>query len=240
MVHQRPIKRRVKRRSKRQKQQKRTAYVIGTGLLVVVLVASFFMHRVLKVSPSPVEDQEETFEADVQQPLGPRLVPLFDIAEAYLPRGTFTAPTTRPLPDSILLMPGIDINFDGLTEDIVASLVTETITPDRNLRNSDYNTFINSLIVRKDDRVVLRVDEYAIRDHNNRRLVNQVPALYGYAFRTSEYYDEFSPFDGPVTLIHLVILDGIGRGASDEITLYWNPARNSFAATNTFGAPGTY
>lgn len=85
---------------------------------------------------------------------------------------------------------------------------------------------------------VLFVDTQSMRAQGEALLLDQIPAPYGYGFRT-EPYDQ-PPYDAPAMLFVLAILDEDGQPASDDLTLYWKPGRSSFAATNAFGQPGTF
>jgi hypothetical protein len=236
---QKRYKKRQKRSSSKKKQAKRLLTLVGTGLLVVIVIAAFLMSRVFKKVVPVVAEQEVVIEP-VAQPLHPRLKPLLDIAQAYAPTDPLVAPPSRALPDTVLLLPSIDVNGDGIPEALVAITSSADIQLDRNLRNAGFTTIVKSLIVSQGDLALLRIDEYAMRDNMNRRIVNQVSAPHGYAFLVSEYEDEDSPFEAPVSLLHLVIIDEFGRPISDEITVYWKPADRAFKATNTHGAPGTY
>lgn len=236
---QKRYKKRRKRSSSKKKEAKRLLTIVGTGLLVVIVIAAFLMNRVFK-KVAPTAAQKVEVVDPVAQPLHPRLKPLLDIAQAYAPSEALAAPPSSALPDTVLLLPSIDVNGDGISEALVAVISSADIQVDRNLRNAGFTTIVKSLIVSQGDVALLRVDEYAMRDNMNRRIVNQVPAPHGYAFLLSEYEDDNSPFDAPVSLLHLVIIDEFGRAISDEITVYWKPADRSFKATNTHGAPGTY
>lgn len=214
---------------------------IGTGVLVVVVIAGVLMNRVLNMPQTPSEAPEVT-ETLTEQPLHPRLEPLLSIARTYGPAADPATIPARPMPEDVLLLPAVDINGDGQPETLVAQLNTNPITLDRSLREAGFETVVTSMIIKKEGYTMLRIDEYAIRDQFNRRIINQVPAPNGYAIRIYEFEDEFdeTPFERPVTVFDLVIIDEFGRSISDEITVYWKPSANRLAATNTFGAPGTF
>lgn len=234
-------KRRKRKSSSRKKAQQRVMSIIVSGVLVVVVIAGVLMNRVLNL-PQPTPAQTEETETLDAQPLHPRLMPLLDLAQAYGPEASSGTVPARPLPENILIIPSVDMNGDGQHETITAQLSTRNIVLERGLREAGFDTIITSLVVVRDDLAFLRIDEYAIRDHLNRRIINQVPASNGYAIRVYEFEDIYNetPFERPVTVFDLVIIDEFGRSMSDEITVYWKPSTNRVAATNTFGAPGTF
>jgi hypothetical protein len=232
---------RRKRSSKSKKQFKSLLGIIGAGLLVVILVAGLLLNRVFKVQPSQPEP-EIIQESLTEQPLHPKLIPLLEILQAYAPLEPGSPVPARALPDTVMLIPEIDVTGDGRKGRISGVIPATSIDLDRNLRADGFQNVVKSFIVTMGNKAMLRVDEYSIRDHFNRRIIAQMPATSGYAFRVYEYIDEWgdTPYEGPVNLIDLVIIDEFGRGMSDAITIYWNPVTEIFAATNTFGAPGTF
>ena len=238
------LKTKRRRSGSQKKQTKRLIALIGTGLLVVLIVAGMLMKRVLDLPLDEVTEPTPTTEAPAptSQPLSPRLEPLLNIARTYVPDDPETPTPARALPDNILLIPEIDINADGIPEILTATLRNDGTTLDRRLSNNGFSSIVTKLIISQGDKTILRIDEYAIRDSQNRIIIDQVPATYGYAFRMYEFEDEYdeTPYDRPVTVFDLVIVDEFGRGMSDEITIYWKPSTSRIAATNTFGAPGTF
>lgn len=84
----------------------------------------------------------------------------------------------------------------------------------------------------------LYVDNEGMRGEGASSLVDQIPARNGYAFRTVTYNEP--PYSSPVLIFELAILDENTNLASDDLTLYWNPANRQFSATNAFGQPGTF
>jgi hypothetical protein len=228
-------------RSNRSKQFKSLLGIIGVGLLVVILVTGLILNRVFKIQPAEPEIPPVETPA-TEQPLHPRLIPLLQTLEAYAPLQPGTPVPARALADTILLIPAINITGDSTPARISGILPDEPITLDRNLRGDGFTDVVRAFIVTVGDKTMLRVDEYAIRDHMNRRIISQMPANSGYAFRIYEFTDEWgdTPYTGTINLIDLVIIDEFGRAMSDAITIYWNPLSETFSATNTFGAPGTF
>lgn len=222
--------------------QRRTMTVITVGVLVVVVAAGILMNRVLNLSPTSPRVVDTPVEQRADQPLHDRLENLLLMAQTY---GTDADPATvpaRPMPDDIILVPGIDMNGDGQTETLSAQRVDSNVTLSPQLTEAGFTDVISRLIVIKDNIAFVRIDEYAIRNHLNQAVLQQVPATYGYALRVDTFEDDFdeTPFDRPVTTIGLVIIDEFGRGVSDEITVYWKPSVNGIAATNTFGSPESF
>jgi hypothetical protein len=234
--------RRRKRSSKSTKQFKSLLGIIGAGLLVVILVAGVLLNRVFKIKPSQPEPQPIETPAPSEQPLHPRLMMLLQTLDAYAPTDPEAPVPARSLPDTVLILPAIDFTGDGVPDRASAVKPNVSVTLDRNLRADGFQDVVKAFIVAIGNKTMLRVDEYAIRDQFNRRIIAQMPATSGYAYRIYEYTDEWgdTPYDGPINLIDLVIIDEFGRSMSDAITVYWNPVTESFAATNTFGAPGTF
>lgn len=237
------LKTKRKRNGSQKKQTKRLIAIIGTGILVVLIVAGILMKRVLDLPIDDVTEPTPTTEAPAtSKPLSPRLESLLNIARTYAPDELDTPTPARGIPDNVLLIPEIDINGDGIPETLTAMLRNDGTILDRRLSSGGFNSIVTKLIISQGDKTILRVDEYAIRDSQNRIIIDQVPATYGYAFRIYEYEDEYdeTPYDRPVTVFDLVIVNEFGRGMSDEITIYWKPSTSRLAATNTFGAPGTF
>jgi hypothetical protein len=83
---------------------------------------------------------------------------------------------------------------------------------------------------------ILHIDREAIRDEFGARLIDQVPARYGYGLLVDTYEHEVL-YEKPVQLIEIVMLDDEGEAVSDDIVIYWDTGRRTFKATNTFGAP---
>jgi hypothetical protein len=85
---------------------------------------------------------------------------------------------------------------------------------------------------------LLAIDRDSMRDAAGRRLLDQERAVYGYAYRLPVFNG--NPYNAPVRLIEVVMLDASGSPASDDLTIYWIPSQNRYAANNKFGAPGTF
>ncbi|KPQ00953.1 MAG: hypothetical protein HLUCCA01_03430 [Bacteroidetes bacterium HLUCCA01] len=228
--------------SSRRAAQRRTMSVITTGVIIVVLIAGYMMNRVLNLSPDPTRTSDTPAEQRADQPLHDRLQDLLLMAQTYGPEADPATVPARPMPDDIILVPGIDMNGDGQPETLSAQRFESEFSLSPQLIEAGFTDIISRLVVIKDNIAFVRIDEYAIRNQLNQAVLQQVPATYGYAMRIDTFEDEFdeTPFDRPVNTITLVIIDEFGRGVSDEITVYWKPSESGVAATNTFGAPESF
>ena len=189
---------------------------------------------------------DEEAPAEVLQP-----VPLRITSPAELVRGSERlSEETLPNPEILdrlfpasftLLVDGEDLNADGNPNFL---LVTEADRPAPDaLQNLGYSYVITEaqlLSQQPDGSLVhlLSITADAITDGAASPLIAQVPATHGYGFSFSRHHEP--PYERPVMLFELVILDENLLPASDDLTIYWHPAREAYAATNAFGAPGTF
>ncbi len=82
-------------------------------------------------------------------------------------------------------------------------------------------------------RVLLHIHKGGIYDGDGNRLVDQIPAENGYAWRVGTSSTE--AFLGRRSFISVILLDENGAGISDELYIYWNPEGGSgkgFVVTN--------
>ncbi len=82
-------------------------------------------------------------------------------------------------------------------------------------------------------RVLLYIHKDGIVDGNGNRLVDQIPAVHGYAWRVGS--SSADAVLGRRNFISVIILDKDGAGISDELYIYWNPDRgegSGFVVTN--------
>lgn len=147
----------------------------------------------------------------------------------------------RQLPDAYrALVVDEDITANSNPNYLLLSTDAEVPRLHKALADAGYEHTFRNLAVyeNRENRLypVLLIDQESIRDGNGNRLIDQVPARYGYAVLLSRFENE-ALYSSPVRLIEIVMLDESGLGASDDITLYWSPSEASFNATNTFGAP---
>ncbi len=131
-----------------------------------------------------------------------------------------------------------DVNADGRNERLLI-LPRPDAPIARDLRADGYTLRFDELVVLQGDAVLLRVTRDAMTDADGTVLLGQERAAHGYAFRR-ELWEEPAVYAGPVVLLHVVMTDSAGEAVSDEITLYWKPSTGRYAATNTFGAEGTF
>jgi hypothetical protein len=230
---------------------KRNAAVIGSGLLIVILITAFFVNRVLKLYPDLIESDRNRTESTlrpndsavtelpdkegVKNDSGADVLDRFEsmIAEA----NKHESPSTIP---SGYVIPQLDFKADGSHSKLIALAGISPKEPSRSLRNYGFQRVATEIMVLSDDGLLLHIDGFAMKNSAGIQIIEQAPAPYGYAYRVSSTQSDEIPFSQPVSLIHLILIDQNGEGISDEITLYWHPSSNSFKATNTFGAPGTY
>lgn len=142
-----------------------------------------------------------------------------------------------------LAMPlvGEDINADGYSETIAVEFMSSGQLH-RDLAAEGFQGPVQNIRIltlrNAESLTLLDVSPDAMKDSRGGILIDQVRADYGYAFRISDYDGE--PYAAPVRLIEIIILDSAGRPDSDDLTVYWKPSAGRYAATNTFGAPGTF
>lgn len=134
-----------------------------------------------------------------------------------------------------------DINGDGFSETIAVEIFG-TGPVDSELRAEGFLGPVRHLkvITLRNSQTItlLNISPESIEGTPGNRLIEQVAATHGYAYRLSKYDGE--PYNQSVRLIELIILDASGRAMSDDLTIYWIPSSAEYAATNTFGAPDTF
>lgn len=222
-------------------------------MLIVLLIAALFFNRVMKLYPELIEQSKNQVEngakvdEDVEsnssnsKPLEIRSE--FDLSAT----GKFAlliehardikSPATIP---SGYVIPGLDLNADGGSATLIAMNTSNAIEPSRSLRRSGFQRTASEIIILSGDAILLHIDAFSMKNRDGKPIINQAPAPYGYAFRTSMMESDVIPFESPVSLVHIILIDQHGEGVSDELTLYWHPPTTRFRATNTFGAPDTY
>ncbi|AXJ00224.1 hypothetical protein CYPRO_0947 [Cyclonatronum proteinivorum] len=231
----------LKKKKQRRKENQR-------GSLVTILI--FFMVLVLLwLSWSFMQQFFPWDEQDLTENLQP--VPLrITSADEFRDQSRQLDPDRLPNPELLdelfpasftLLIDGRDINNDGSPNFL---LVTESAEPaSQELTGLGYDRIITEaqLLSQQTDgslELLLSITETAITDINGDPLIAQVPAPHGYGFSYSAYAQ--APYRDEVILFEIVILDENKQAASDDLTIYWHPARQLYAATNAFGAPGTF
>ena len=95
--------------------------VITTGVIIVVLIAGYMMNRVLNfIARSVPAPSAPLPEQRADQPLHDRLQDLLLMDQTYGPKADPATVPARPMPDDIILIPGIDMNGDGQPETLSA------------------------------------------------------------------------------------------------------------------------
>lgn len=134
-----------------------------------------------------------------------------------------------------------DINGNGYMETIAVEFFSSGPVHNE-LRAEGFQGPVRHLkvitLINSQTRTLLNISPESIEGTRGNRLIEQVAATHGYAFRLSKYDGE--PYNQSVRLIELIILDASGNAMSDDLTIYWMPSTEEYAATNTFGAPDTF
>ncbi len=86
--------------------------------------------------------------------------------------------------------------------------------------------------------LLLQITRDSIINESGDRLIEQIPADHGYAFRVYSFFED--PYTQPVRVFEVAIADEDGNLISDDLTIYWHPDERKYKATNMFGAPGTF
>lgn len=232
---------------------KRNATIIGGGLLTVLLIAALFFNRVMKLYPELIEQSKNQVEngttVDVDLESNSTSSKTSEIGSEFdlTVAGKFASliehardlqsPTSIP---SGHVIPGLDLNADGRSAILIAMNTSNGIEPSRSLRRSGFQRTASEIIILSGDAILLHIDAFSMKNRDGKPIINQAPAPYGYAYRTSMVASDEIPYESPVSLVHIILIDQHGEGVSDELTLYWDPPTTKFRATNTFGAPDTY
>ena len=213
--------------------------IVWLGALMVILIAAYFAAVMLLDRAGVLTHTEDL-------PPAPEFIhngePVIEtIARLEREDKLSLNEINRRLPDPFeLLLLGEDINANGYVNYVVIAGDPDVPELSRSLRDVGYtHTFYSLAVYELRNRTfhpVLLIDNESIRDANDRRLIDQVPAAYGYAF-LMESFENDALYDAPVQLLEIVMLNERGREASDDITIYWDPSDAAFKATNTFGAP---
>lgn len=222
------------------RRKKRNLLPLITGFVVIIAAIAGYMYLRMAAdtpgepSDAPVSGTERGLNLDNLDQIQANLA---TIQTAFSgDRSRFTMPGTISIP-----VVNEDMNADGHTETMAVEFMSSgqlhsELTgegfqgPVRNIR---------VLTMRDGDAVVLLdVSPAAMKDGRGSVLIDQERADNGYAFRLGFFDGE--PYSSAVHLIEIIMLNASGQPASDDLTLYWNPATGRYSATNTFGAPGTF
>lgn len=222
------------------RRKKRNLLPVITGFVIILAALAIYIYLQMQ-SEMPVTPPDPAADAPSESIRLNSLDHIQDNLAAI--QSALNENRSRIVVPGHLAMPlvGEDINADGHPETIAVEFMNSgQLHPELSsdgfqgpVRNIRVFTLRNSESV-----TLLDVSPDAMKDNTGGILIDQVRADYGYAFRISVYDHE--PYTAPVRLIEIIILDSAGRPASDDLTLYWKPSAGRYAATNTFGAPGTF
>ncbi|MFN2374843.1 MAG: hypothetical protein ABR545_13630 [Cyclonatronaceae bacterium] len=221
------------------RRKKRNLLPVVTVFVVILAALAFYIYLQMEADVSITPDTV----ADA--PSGSIMLNSLDQIQDNLPaiQSAFNENRSRIVLPGHIAMPlvGEDINADGHPETIAVEFMSSgqlhTELSSEGFQGPVQN--IRVFTIRNADSIILLdVSPNAMKDSRGVILIDQVRAEYGYAFRISLYDGE--PYVARVRLIEIIILDSSGRPVSDDLTVYWRPADSRYAATNTFGAPGTF
>jgi hypothetical protein len=247
----------LKSKSSRRKQNQRATRtnLIGLGVVIIIIaVAYLFIQQfdVFEKSESPAQGTDgeqngaytpassETEVTDIQIRIT-EATAADNEAEADVLLEALQRVMRTPADAEGLQLQQADVTGNGSEDWILMHGYREFSGPDE--QTGGYERIIDGFeVIRagKEDAFtsVLYVDETGMRGQGAASLVDQIPASHGYAFRTVSY-DE-PPYSSTALIFELAILDENNNLASDDLTLYWKPGNQVFAATNAFGQPGTF
>lgn len=144
-----------------------------------------------------------------------------------------------PATHNALIM-GEDINATNAPNYLLSYHGTKRPKLDKRLSDAGFTRAFRSLAVyeRRNSTLypLLTIDQESIRDENGEVLIDQIPAVHGYGLLLQSFENE-RLYHKPVTLLEIILLDKNGAGMSDEVIIYWDPSKEKYMATNTFGAP---
>lgn len=227
------------KKKRKQKKNSPLKTAIWLAVLFIMLVAIYFAAVLLGGRTQPLTHTDEippspTFTYD-DEPL------VQQIARWHHQEDLDLDAINRQLPDAYrALIVDEDITANNYPNYLLLSTDTGVPKLHNALADAGYEHTFRNLVVyeNRENRLypVLMIDQDAIHDGKGNRLIDQVPARYGYALLLSRFEND-ALYSSPIRLIEIVMLDESGLDASDDITLYWSPSDASFNATNTFGAP---
>lgn len=222
------------------RRKKRNLLPLITGFVVIIAAIAGYMY--LRMTADTPGESSDTPVAATERGLS---LENLDQIQANLAaiqtafsgdRSRFTMPGTISIP-----VVNEDMNADGHTETMAVEFMSSGQLHSE-LTAEGFQGPVRSirvLTMRNSDAVaLLDISPDAMKDDRGSVLIDQESAVNGYAFRLGFFDGE--PYSSAVRLIEIIMLDASGKPASDDLTLYWNPAAGRYSATNTFGAPGTF
>ncbi len=228
----------------KKKGKKTRSLVVALGALVVILAAAY-MAVVLIMGDADRDADPGPVHSETYPPL-PAMVhedlPIIQsVVRWHLMEHLDKGQINERLPDTYrVLVLGEDIISSGMVNYLVINSDRDLPGLHRTLLDIGYTHTFRDLAVYefRDNTLhpILHIDREEIRDGYGRRLIDQVPALNGYALVLEPYKND-ALYNAPVKLLEVVMLNEQGRDASDNIVIYWDPTESAYRATNTFGAP---
>ena len=108
----------------------------------------------------------------------------------------------------------------------------ENASPE-NVEQYGFDILFSRLIIYqlRSDRLipVFSINREALKNEDADHLINQIPADYGYALRTTgDGFEETQEQEQSPIRFHLVILNDQHQPASDEVSIFWNPELNRY------------
>ncbi len=230
-----------KKKERRKENQRGSAITLMVFLMIVILIGAawFFLQEFQETQKEFFDNNDEAFHglsaANYEQ-LSRMFPEEIIIENEDKLRGLFPASFS-------VYSSGEDINSDGNPEHVLIEYHEADAEHAEALQEYGFDRIITRLEILSEqpggDLVhLLRIRPDQMTDHHDEQLVGQIHAEHGYAFSMVPFDEE--PYTSSVKLINLVILDENFRPASDELVIYWKPSENRYAATNAFGAPGTF
>ncbi|MEX2641216.1 MAG: hypothetical protein WD266_11040 [Balneolales bacterium] len=216
--------------------------IIFSAAFLLVIIAAIWGYLTLLDQMEEPPPAEETYELSEEFYGGPD--PVAEDLLSYSREALSLIEINVLLDDAFELHTNEeDITADGRTEVVVIERHPFHPTPARSLRENEYTRTIKGMIIyRKGEerlKPVFILTPGAMRNERGDMLIEQIRADHGYAMHSYTNDDE-EMYPDPVKIFNVVLLDERGQPASDDITIYWDPASGLYRATNTFGAPGTF
>jgi hypothetical protein len=222
------------------RRKKRTLMPVVTGFVIILATLAVYIYLQMQselpdTPPGTAEDApSESIRLNSLDHIQDNLAAI---------QSAFNEDRSRSVVPGHLAMPlvGEDINADGQPETMAVEFMGSGQLH-RELSSEGFMGPVRNIRVftlrSAESLTLLDVSPDAMKDHRGNILIDQVRADNGYAYRISVFDDE--PYSAPVRILEIIILDSAGGPASDDLTIYWKPSAGRYAATNTFGAPGTF
>jgi hypothetical protein len=222
------------------RRKKRNLLPVITGFIIII--ASVIIYLYLTMHTEFSDNQEDELSVNDSAIIAPRSIDDIEAGLSTIQRALQENRSSVVLPGHLAIpVVGEDINSDGQTETIAVEYHNRGSLHEDLIADGYQGPVLNLRIFGMRGSTVLTlldISPQSITRSDGSRLIDQEEAQHGYAYRLSNYTGE--NYTGEVRLLELILLDSSGNVASDDITIYWKPSTGDFAATNTFGAPGTF